>query len=104
MSTHILENDSARVRDRDPKDTPADKIELAHDERTGAATDAETKETTTDAMLAEHAEQSMTLFESLKVYRSAILWSMAISLVIVMDGYDTGREYTRESSCQSTMC
>lgn len=45
-----------------------------------------------DAIQGEQAEQSMTLKESLRTYKRAILWSMAISLVIVMDGYDTGRE------------
>jgi hypothetical protein len=45
-----------------------------------------------DAIQAENVELALTLHESLSIYRSAILWSAAISLVIIMDGYDTGRE------------
>lgn len=46
-----------------------------------------------DAMTAEQAEHAIPLREALVVYRSAILWSMALSLVIIMDGYDTGCKY-----------
>lgn len=67
-----------------------DKIDHAHLEQGEAESDA--KRTTTDAITAEEAEHTMPLLQALKVYKSAILWSMAISLVIVMDGYDTGRE------------
>lgn len=49
-----------------------------------------------NAIQAEQAEQSMSLWESLKTYKRAILWSMAISLVIVMDGYDTGCVFSQE--------
>jgi SP family general alpha glucoside:H+ symporter-like MFS transporter len=45
-----------------------------------------------DALHAEQSEHDLTLIQSLKTYHRAILWSMAISLVIIMDGYDTGRE------------
>lgn len=48
-----------------------------------------------DAIIAEGIEHSMSIPQALIVYRSAILWSAAISLVIVMDGYDTGRKYLR---------
>jgi len=47
-----------------------------------------------DAIRAEQNEHDIPLLQALKVYKSAILWSMAISLVIVMDGYDTGCKYT----------
>lgn len=43
-----------------------------------------------DAIAAEEAEAAMGLRESLSTYRWAVIWSIAISLVIVMDGYDTG--------------
>ncbi|WVQ89303.1 hypothetical protein IAS59_003059 [Cryptococcus gattii] len=43
-----------------------------------------------DAIIAEGIEHSMSVPQALIVYRSAILWSAAVSLVIVMDGYDTG--------------
>lgn len=44
-----------------------------------------------DAIQAEDAEHRIPVLQALKVYKAAVLWSMAISLVIVMDGYDTGR-------------
>jgi hypothetical protein len=41
------------------------------------------------AMNAEVAEQSMTIREALRDYKSAVFWSWAISLCIIMEGYDT---------------
>lgn len=41
------------------------------------------------AAAAELAEQSMTFREAVRDYRKAILWSMAISLCIIMEGVDT---------------
>lgn len=67
-----------------------DKLDSKHMEE--AAGDVDNKTYSSVAMAAEEAERLIPLFAALKVYRSAILWSMAISLVIVMDGYDTGRE------------
>jgi hypothetical protein len=46
--------------------------------------------TSTDgAIAAELAEQSMTFREAFRDYRSAVLWSLGISLCIIMEGYDT---------------
>jgi SP family general alpha glucoside:H+ symporter-like MFS transporter len=42
-----------------------------------------------DAMRAEENEMSMGLFEALRTYPTAAFWSFAISLCIVMEGYDT---------------
>jgi hypothetical protein len=42
-----------------------------------------------DAMFAEMAEQSMTFKEAIRDYPSAVFWSFAISLCIIMEGYDT---------------
>jgi SP family general alpha glucoside:H+ symporter-like MFS transporter len=44
---------------------------------------------TADAAAATAAEHKMTLREGLKLYPKAIGWSMALSLAIVMEGYDT---------------
>jgi SP family general alpha glucoside:H+ symporter-like MFS transporter len=41
------------------------------------------------AMNAEMAEQSMTFKEAIRDYKSAVFWSWAISLCIIMEGYDT---------------
>jgi SP family general alpha glucoside:H+ symporter-like MFS transporter len=42
-----------------------------------------------DAMRAEENEMSMGLIEGLKTYPTAALWSLGISFLIVMEGYDT---------------
>ncbi|BEI85680.1 hypothetical protein CcaverHIS002_0510810 [Cutaneotrichosporon cavernicola] len=42
-----------------------------------------------DAIEGEEAEQALTLRESFKLYPTAIFWSFAMSLVIIMEGYDT---------------
>jgi SP family general alpha glucoside:H+ symporter-like MFS transporter len=42
-----------------------------------------------DAIAAEEAEHALTLKESFKLYPTAIFWSFAMSLVIIMEGYDT---------------
>jgi MFS transporter, SP family, general alpha glucoside:H+ symporter len=57
-------------------------VERAHD----LATDWIT--TGADARLAIEHEHQMTLFEAIKKYPKSCFWSMAISLTIVMDGYD----------------
>ena len=54
---------------------------------------ADKRDDRADAIQVEQSEHNLTLKQSLRTYRRAILWSMAISLVIVMDGYDTGRAY-----------
>jgi hypothetical protein len=74
------------------KDINADTIrheQMAFDNKDNAELAAVVRE---DAIQAENVELALTLHESLSIYRSAILWSAAISLVIIMDGYDTGRE------------
>lgn len=42
-----------------------------------------------DAIAAEEAEHAISLRESFKLYPTAIFWSFAMSLVIIMEGYDT---------------
>lgn len=42
-----------------------------------------------DAIAAEEAEHALSLRESFRLYPTAIFWSFAISLVIIMEGYDT---------------
>jgi hypothetical protein len=41
------------------------------------------------AIAAEIAEQQMTFREAIRDYPAAIFWSFAISLCIIMEGYDT---------------
>lgn len=45
-----------------------------------------------DAMVAEEAERNLSLRESFRLYPKAVLWSLGISLCIVMEGYDLGSE------------
>ncbi|KAL1408644.1 hypothetical protein Q8F55_005457 [Vanrija albida] len=52
-------------------------------------TSAEATQIRNDAMEAEEAELKMGLVEGLKTYPTAVFWSFAISLLIVMEGYDT---------------
>lgn len=42
-----------------------------------------------DAKHASDVEHSQTLLEALKAHRKAVIWSMLISMTIVMEGYDT---------------
>lgn len=37
----------------------------------------------------DEEEKSMTIREALKYYKKAIFWSLAISLCVIMEGYDT---------------
>jgi hypothetical protein len=41
------------------------------------------------AVNAEAAEQAMTFKEAIRDYPNAVFWSFAISLCIIMEGYDT---------------
>lgn len=34
-------------------------------------------------------EKSMTIRQALKVYRKAVMWSLIISVCVIMEGYDT---------------
>lgn len=34
-------------------------------------------------------EKEMTTMQALKIYKKAVLWSLAISGVVIMEGYDT---------------
>ena len=42
-----------------------------------------------DARDATDAEHNLTVWKAVKLYPKACLWSMVVSLVIIMDGYDT---------------
>lgn len=72
-----------------------DPIQLEEIEKGGQEVDYHDRQA---AMNAEVAEQSMTIREALRDYKSAVFWSWAISLCIIMEGYDTalpvGRHYT----------
>lgn len=50
-------------------------------------------ESTKDAKLASDIEHETTLWQALKTNRKAALWSAAISLTIIMEGYDIGLIY-----------
>jgi SP family general alpha glucoside:H+ symporter-like MFS transporter len=44
---------------------------------------------TIDAKHASDEEHSQTLFQALRANRNAVIWSMVLSMSIVMEGYDT---------------
>ena len=46
------------------------------------------------AQQASEAEHQASFWEALKTNRKAVLWSAAISLTIIMEGYDVGRDNT----------
>jgi SP family general alpha glucoside:H+ symporter-like MFS transporter len=53
-------------------------------------------------MRAEDAEKNMSLWSNLRLYKKAVFWSFAVSLCIVMEGFDLGSEST--PSTISGMC
>lgn len=46
-----------------------------------------------DAKIASEQEHTTTLWQALKTNRKSALWSAAISLTIIMEGYDVGLIY-----------
>lgn len=55
------------------------------------ATDNDPAGAVSDAIAAENAEKNIGFWAAIKTYHRAVLWSMAISLCLVMEGYDTAR-------------
>lgn len=45
-----------------------------------------------DAIAAEEAERNLSVKDSLRLYPRAVFWSFSISLCIIMEGMDLGRE------------
>jgi SP family general alpha glucoside:H+ symporter-like MFS transporter len=52
---------------------------------------SETTATTKEAQQASADEHESTIWEALKHNYKAVLWSAAISLTIIMEGYDVGK-------------
>lgn len=50
-----------------------------------------------DAIAAEEAERNLSIRESFRLYPKAVLWSLGISLCIIMEGYDLGSKSIRAS-------
>lgn len=74
------------------------KVETTHIE-TGADNEAAIEDVKwgdlrQDAMRAEDAEKNMSLWSNLRLYKKAVFWSFAVSLCIVMEGFDLGSELT----------
>ena len=44
----------------------------------------------TDALAAESAEKQLSVMDSLRMYPTAVAWSVGISLCIIMEGMDLG--------------
>lgn len=64
-------------------------IVVEHDEELGYIKEDERDLTRDGAIAAEAAEQTMTFTEAFRDYKAAVFWSLAISLCIIMEGYDT---------------
>jgi hypothetical protein len=59
---------------------------------------------TVEARAATEHEHQMSLWEALKLYPRACWWSFVVSLVVIMDGYDTALIGTQHlESLQGTM-
>jgi hypothetical protein len=74
------------VRDSDLDEKFDNPSQLEHGYDGKAAKDLTDRE---GAIAAEYAEQQMTVKEAIRDYPAAIFWSFAISLCIIMEGYDT---------------
>jgi SP family general alpha glucoside:H+ symporter-like MFS transporter len=55
---------------------------------------------TIEARNAAEAEHKLTLLGAIKLYPKAIFWSCVISLVTIMDGYDTALIGSVSAHCQ----
>jgi len=70
---------------REPTTLPAKRTQERQTHESGLETVANLVQ---DAKAATEAEQSMTLWQGIKVYPKAIGWSVLISTCICMEGYD----------------
>ncbi|CAN6642482.1 general alpha-glucoside permease [Trichomonascus vanleenenianus] len=66
------------------------KQEAEHQEVAANDFEGETKLVTTehDARVETDVEKNMTLLEGLRTYPKAVLWSIAVAMTVIMDGYD----------------
>lgn len=67
---------------KDSTDTPTKETDVSVDPTRSKTAHA-------DAQAANQAEHDMTLMQALKQYKIAVLWSLAVSFSIIMEGYDT---------------
>lgn len=69
-----------------------EKYNVMHYEEMGGNTNLKTEswsQIKVEADAAEAREKQLTLWQSFKMYRSAVGWSLIASLSIIMEGYDT---------------
>lgn len=62
-----------------------EKVPVEHLETTASL------DTQKDARQATHEEHETTLWQALKSNKKAVLWSVLLSMAIVMEGYDVGQ-------------
>ena len=60
------------------------KVEVQHLERGDAIVDNDNR----DAILAEKAELDQTIWNAVKNNRQAVIWSVVVSMCVVMESYD----------------
>lgn len=94
MGPHSLPNmDLEKQDDKFTQDVRVEDARDTKDGKVGQGWDNEKVETwdqlRADAITAEEAEHSIGLWKAFSVYRTAIFWSFSMSLVIIMEGYDT---------------
>lgn len=62
---------------------------VVHHERDGSDTDVKDTQAWSDARAANEDEHNLGIREALKQYRWAVMWSLVVSMSIIMEGYDT---------------
>jgi hypothetical protein len=68
---------------------PAKGLEREHVEKANIAVEElSEKHLNNEAHNATDAEHNITIFQALKTYRKAVLWSVLISTTVIMEGYD----------------
>lgn len=86
VQTQLVEDNATFVEPASEKSKGVDAVHLEH---RGDTSKAEWQQLITDAIEAEAVERSMGVRAAFKRYPKSVFWSFAISLCIVMEGYDT---------------
>lgn len=66
-----------------------DVIDTSHTERVPSEHDVKADQWWDDAKAATQDEHDLTIRKALKLYPIAVMWSLIVSMSIIMEGYDT---------------
>lgn len=78
---------------------------VAHYERDGSDTNVKDTQAWDDARAANADEHTLTIRDALKQYKVAVMWSLVVSMSIIMEGYDTNLigNVSQESTVSATL-